>query len=69
MRVADLPEEAVLLQDAQEVRAVLEHLGKEELLAEYPSLFVLLDAGEYRKVWGITSAVPYPGPEAEEIYG
>lgn len=69
MRVKDIPEEAVLIQDSQERRAVLEHLGLEELLEVYPTLFVEVGNAEYRRVWGLTSFVPYLDARAELLYG
>ncbi|MCL6567615.1 MAG: hypothetical protein K6T35_01715 [Meiothermus silvanus] len=53
MRVADLQDERyVLLSDSQERRAVLEHLGLEDELPEWPHLLVWAEDGEYREVWG-----------------
>ena len=68
MVVADIPDEAVLVQDSQERLAVLESLGLEALMEEYPTLFVLVGDGEYRKVWGIRRFVPYLDEPVEVIY-
>ncbi|MGC8876532.1 hypothetical protein [Thermus sp.] len=68
MKVKDLPQEAVLLQDSQEVRAVLEGLGLEELYPEYPSLFVEVGEGEYRAVYGLRRFVPYLEEPVEVLY-
>jgi hypothetical protein len=58
MRVKDLPEEAILIQDSQDRRAVLESIGL-DLGEDYPTLFVEAGQGEYRRVWGIERFVPY----------
>jgi hypothetical protein len=59
MRVKDLPEDAVLVQDSQERLAVLESVGLAHLADSYPTLFVEVGDGEYRRVWGIERFVPY----------
>jgi len=59
MRVRDLPEDAVLVQDSQDRLAVLESLGLAHLVEDYPTLFVEVGEGEYLKVWGIERFVPY----------
>lgn len=69
MRVKDIPGEAVLIQDSQERRAVLERLGLEELLGEHPALFAEVGDAEYRRVWGLTSFVPHLDARAELLYG
>ena len=58
MRVKDLPEEAILIQDSQDRQAVLESIGL-DLGEDYPTLFVEVGQGEYRRVWGIERFVPY----------
>jgi len=59
MRVKDLPEGAVLVQDSQDRLAVLERVGLAQLADSYPTLFVEVGDGEYRRVWGIEKFVPY----------
>jgi hypothetical protein len=59
MRVKDLSEEAILIQDSQDRQAVLESIGLAHLVEDYPSLFVEVGQGEYRRVWGIERFVPY----------
>ncbi|AFV77465.1 hypothetical protein Theos_2490 (plasmid) [Thermus oshimai JL-2] len=59
MRVRDLPEDAVLVQDSQDRLAVLESLGLAHLVEDYPTLFVEVGEGEYLRVWGIERFVPY----------
>jgi len=68
MLVADLPEEALLIQNSQDRLAILESLGLEELLDQYPTLFVLVGDAEYRKVWGIRRFVPYLDEPVEVVY-
>jgi hypothetical protein len=59
MRVKDLPESALLVQDSQDRLAVLESIGLDHLVEDYPTLFVEVGQGEYRRVWGIERFVPY----------
>jgi hypothetical protein len=59
MRVRDLPEDAVLVQDSQDRLAVLESVGLAHLADSYPTLFVEVGDGEYRRVWGIERFVPH----------
>jgi hypothetical protein len=59
MRVRDLPEDAVLVQDSQDRLAVLESVGLDHLVDPYPTLFVEVGDGEYKRVWGIERFVPY----------
>lgn len=61
MVVADLPEEALLIQNSQDRLAVLESLGLEELLDEYPTLFALVGDAEYRKGLGHSALRALPG--------
>ncbi|AFH40181.1 DUF6839 family protein [Thermus thermophilus] len=56
MRVRDLPEDAVLVQDSQDRLAVLESLGLAHLMKDYPTLFVEVGEGEYLKVWGVANS-------------
>lgn len=59
MRVRDLPDEAILIQDSQDRLAVLEAVGLAHLVDSYPTLFVEVGNGEYLRVWGIERFVPY----------
>lgn len=68
MKVKDLPQEALLIQDSQERMAVLEGLGLQELVDEYPTLFVLVGQGEIKKVWGLTRFIPYLEEEVEVLW-
>lgn len=58
MLVRDLPESALLIQDSQDRKAVLDSIGL-DLDEDYPTLFVEVGQGEYRRVWGIERFVPY----------
>jgi len=40
MRVRDLPEDTVLVQDSQDRKAALESVGLQDLFDECPALFV-----------------------------
>ncbi len=68
MRVRDLPEDAVLVQDSQDRLAVLESVGLAHLAEDYPTLFVEVGDGEYRRVWGIERFVPYLDEEVEVLW-
>ncbi len=68
MRVRDLPEDAVLVQDSQDRLAVLESVGPAHLADSYPTLFVEVGDGEYRRVWGIERFVPYLDEEVELLW-
>jgi hypothetical protein len=59
MLVKDLPESALLIQDSQDRQAVLESIGLAHLGEDWPTLFVEVGEGEYRRVWGIERFVPY----------
>ncbi len=68
MRVKDLPQEAILVQDSQDRLAVLESIGLDHLVEEYPTLFVEVGQGEYRRVWGIERFVPYLDEQVTLLY-
>jgi hypothetical protein len=68
MRVRNLPEDAVLVQDSQDRLAVLESVGLAHLADSYPTLFVEVGDGEYRRVWGIERFVPYLDEEVEVLW-
>lgn len=60
MKVKDVPESFVLLQDSQEVKAVLERLGVEaERASSYGCLFVRIEDGDYEEVYALEGFVPY----------
>lgn len=59
-KVRELPQEALLIQDSQDRKAVAESVGLPgSVLKHYPTLFVLVGNAEIDKVWGIESFVPY----------
>jgi hypothetical protein len=68
MRVRDLPEDAVLVQDSQDRLAVLESVGLGHLADSYPTLFVEVGDGESRRVWGIERFVPYLDEEVDLLW-
>ncbi len=68
MRVRDLPEDAVLVQDSQDRLAVLESVGLAHLADSYPTLFVEVGDGEYRRVWGIERFVPYLDEQVDLLW-
>ncbi len=68
MRVRDLPEDAVLVQDSQDRLAVLESVGLAHLVEDYPTLFVEVGQGEYRRVWGIERFVPYLDEQVDLLW-
>jgi hypothetical protein len=68
MRVRDLPEDAVLVQDSQDRLAVLESVGLAHLADSYPTLFVEVGDGEYRRVWGIERFIPYLDEEVDLLW-
>lgn len=54
-----------LITDSQDVRAVLEHLGRTDLLGDVTAAIVEVVDGEYRSVWVTTSARYF---EANTLY-
>lgn len=79
MQVKDLQDERyVLVSHSQDREPVLEYLGLEDELWEWPHLLVWAEDGEYREVWGCYHTIPlltdpvvrlYPRAEAasEEV--
>ena len=68
MKVKEIPESAVLVQDSQDRRHVLESLGLLHLYEYYPTLFVEVENGGYRRVWGVETFVPYIEAEAHLLW-
>uniref|UniRef100_D0VWQ2 Hypothetical protein TTMA177 n=2 Tax=root TaxID=1 RepID=D0VWQ2_9ZZZZ len=62
--VKDFGDDYTLIQDSQEVKAILEYIGSEE---EPHALFVKVGDGDYEEVWGIDSFVPYNFLEAYRL--
>ena len=67
-KVRDLPQDAVLVQDSQEIQWILEHIGWPEAAEWYGCLFGELGEGEYRRVWGVERFAPYLEERAELLY-
>ena len=63
MRVKDIPEDALLIQDSQDRFTVLESVGLAHLVEEYPTL-----DGEYQRIWGFQRVVPYLEEEVELLW-
>jgi hypothetical protein len=51
MRVKDIPENLVLIQDSQDRVAVLESVGLAHLVRERPTPFVEAGNGERKRIW------------------
>lgn len=68
VKVKDIPESALLVQDSQEVKAVLEIIGLPEAREWYPTLFVELGNGECLRVWGVERFLPYLEERADLLY-
>jgi hypothetical protein len=65
MRVYDIPDEAILICDSQDVRIVKRHLGKDAY--EFNAFFVIAKDGDYEAVWGTWKTFPHMEDEVVEI--
>ena len=65
MKVQDVPDEAVFVSDAQQVRAIKKHIGEDAY--GFDSFFVIVSDGEYESVWGMCGIIPYFDDEAVQI--
>lgn len=63
----ELDEPYILITDSQDVNAVLESIGRQDLREEYPALFVLVGKEEYLEVWGSPRLVPLLTTRVERI--
>ncbi len=63
----EFDEPYILITDSQDVNAVLESIGKQDLREEYPDLFVLVGEREYLEVWGSPRLVPLLTTRVERI--
>lgn len=63
----ELDEPYILITNSQDVEAVLESIGRQDLREEYPALFVLVGEGEYLEVWGSPRLVPLLTTRVERI--
>jgi len=59
MFVEDLKEDFELVTDSQDIKAVLDSIGKMDMYDEVGCLFVLVGDGDYDKVYYCESSVPY----------
>jgi hypothetical protein len=50
MRVYNIPNEAMLISDSQDVQAVKRHLSEDA--NEFSSFFAIIKDGDYEAVWG-----------------
>jgi hypothetical protein len=70
--VEDIPPEAVLLTNSQDVNESLEYIGGDYTADDYSTVFVLLDesGADYEAVWGIEggSMVPYDTSGVDLLY-
>jgi hypothetical protein len=58
MKVKDIPKEAVLVNNSQDVNYILRyHLGRKH--SKYRSLFVVIGDGNYEAIWGCKYCIPY----------
>ncbi len=69
MQVRDLQDSRyMLLSDLQDRQPVLESLGLEDELPEWPHLLVWAEDGEYREVWGCRFTPPLLSDPAVRLY-
>lgn len=69
MQVADLQDDRyMLLSDLQDRQPVLESLGLEDELLEWPHLLVWVEDGEYREVWGCRFTPPLLADPAVRLH-
>ncbi|MCX7740594.1 MAG: hypothetical protein N2047_06175 [Meiothermus sp.] len=69
MQVADLQDDRyMLLSDLQDRQPVLESLGLEDELLEWPHLLVWVEDGEYREVWGCRFTPPLLSDPVVRLY-
>jgi hypothetical protein len=66
MRVRDIPKEAILVNDTQDIKYILNHLGRKRR-SEYRSLFVIVENGDYAAVWGCKYYIPYDNDEVRKL--
>ena len=58
MKVKDIPNEAILVNNTQDVKYILKyHLGRKKF--RYRSLFVIVGDGHYEAIWGCKYNIPY----------
>lgn len=62
--VKDFGDDYILIQDTQEIKAILNYIGANDTPH---ALFVKVGDGDYEEVWGIDSFVPYNFLEAYRL--
>jgi len=70
--IANIPPDYLLITDSQDVKAVLEHIGKPELYGAgygegYNALFVKQENGDYIGVYAFQGIVPYLSKLARKV--
>ena len=57
----------ILVQDSQEIKAILDYIGAKKISPRPRSLFVKLDNGDYAEVWGLNHYIPWNCLEAYRL--
>jgi hypothetical protein len=65
MRVYDIPDEAILICDSQDMRDVKRHIGRKAY--DFNSFFVIAKDGDYEAVWGTRKTFLHMEDEVVEI--
>ena len=65
--IKDFGDDYILVQDSQEIEAILDHIGAKEISPRPCSLFVKLDDGDYAEVWECPF-IPYMMEYAFRLY-
>lgn len=64
----DSHESIILVQDSQDVEAVVETIGRDFDASEYGCYFVEMGDAEYKRIWGCTSYIPWNSSYIELVY-
>jgi len=65
--VKDFGDDYILVQDSQEIEAILDYIGAKKISPRPCSLFVKLDDGDYAEVWGLDHYIPWNDLEAYRL--
>ena len=57
----------ILVQDSQEVKAILDYIGVKKISPRPCTLFVKIDNGDYVEVWGLNHFIPWNDLEAYRL--
>lgn len=57
----------ILVQDSQEIKAILDYIGVKKISPRPRSLFVKIDNGDYVEVWGLNHYIPWSVLEAYRL--